>query len=105
MNEIGALTGCRVLVLLIGERPGLQTHRSLSAYLAFRPKPGDTDAQRNLVCNIHAYGVPPQSAVRRVMGLARTMAALELSGTGVKEEPFRSLPDSPTQHSAGVLGR
>ena len=51
-----------VVVLLFGERPGLATAESLSAYLAFHP-PGHTDA-RNLISNIHARGVPPQAAAR-----------------------------------------
>ena len=61
LNELGPLIEPRVAILLIGERPGLATAVSLSAYLAFRPRPGDTDAQRNLVSNIHAAACRPRS--------------------------------------------
>jgi len=86
MNDVGALLEPRVLVLLIGERPGLRTAQSLSAYLAYRPRPGHTDAERNLVCNIHAGGVHAGDAVARVVALAERMRAARTSGVAVKEE-------------------
>ena len=52
----------KVAVLLIGERPGLATAESLSAYMAYRPKAADTDANRNLISNIHARGVSTEQA-------------------------------------------
>jgi ethanolamine ammonia-lyase small subunit len=73
-------------VLLIGERPGLATVESLSAYLAYRPRPGDTDARRNLISNIHARGVPPQAAAPRILALADKMRQAQTSGVAVKEE-------------------
>ncbi|HEV3122476.1 MAG TPA: ethanolamine ammonia-lyase subunit EutC [Isosphaeraceae bacterium] len=85
LNEIGALLDPTVAVLLIGERPGLATAESLSAYLAFRPRPGNTDAVRNLISNIHARGVPPADAAPRILDLAGQMIQLQKSGTSVKE--------------------
>ena len=49
LNEIGELLKPQAAVLLIGERPGLATATSLSAYMAFRPTRGQTDADRNLI--------------------------------------------------------
>ncbi len=86
MNDVGELLGPGVVVLLIGERPGLATADSLSAYLAHRPRPGDTDARRNLVSNIHARGVGPDEVARRVAALAAQMFRLGCSGVAVKEE-------------------
>lgn len=86
LNDIGELLDPAVVVLLIGERPGLATAESLSAYLAYRPRPGHTDAQRNLISNIHARGVLPESAARRVLSLAEKMRRLETSGVNVKED-------------------
>ena len=48
MNDVGDILSPAVVVLLIGERPGLATAESLSAYMAFRPRSGHTDANRNL---------------------------------------------------------
>ena len=75
-----------VVVLLIGERPGLATSESLSAYLAYRPRPGDTDARRNLISNIHARGVSHAEAARRILSLVEQMLHKRASGVGVKEE-------------------
>jgi ethanolamine ammonia-lyase small subunit len=86
LNDVGELLDPTVVVLLIGERPGLATAESLSAYLAYRPRPGHTDAQRNLVSNIHARGVPPEQAVERILGLAEKMRRIQTSGVAVKEE-------------------
>jgi ethanolamine ammonia-lyase small subunit len=85
MNDIGDLLSPRVLVLLIGERPGLATAESLSAYLGYRPRFGHTDADRNLISNIHARGVQVEEAADRIVNLAAQMLALKLSGTVVKE--------------------
>jgi ethanolamine ammonia-lyase small subunit len=86
LNDVGELLDPAVVVLLIGERPGLATAESLSAYLAYRPRPGHTDAQRNLISNIHARGVGPAEAARRVLALAGQMMQARASGVGVKED-------------------
>jgi ethanolamine ammonia-lyase small subunit len=86
LNDIGELLDPTIVVLLIGERPGLATAESLSAYMAFRPRAGHTDAQRNLISNIHARGVSPEAAARRIVALADKMRSLRSSGVAVKEE-------------------
>jgi ethanolamine ammonia-lyase small subunit len=96
LNDVGELLEPCVVVLLIGERPGLATAESLSAYMAHRPRLGDSDAKRNLISNIHARGVPVEEAVPRILALAERMRVLGISGVGVKEE----LPETV----AGVLG-
>lgn len=85
LNDLGELLDPAVVVLLIGERPGLATAESLSAYLAYRPRPGHTDAQRNLISNIHARGVDPASAAERILALVDQMRAAETSGVAIKE--------------------
>jgi ethanolamine ammonia-lyase small subunit len=85
MNDVGELLAPAVVVLLIGERPGLATAESLSAYLAYRPRPGHTDADRNLVSNIHPRGVPAAEAARRIADLAALVRRAGRSGFSVKE--------------------
>jgi ethanolamine ammonia-lyase small subunit len=86
LNEIGVLLAPRVAVLLIGERPGLATSESLSAYLAYRPDKKQTDANRNLISNIHSDGVQPHDAARRIINLAATMMTTASSGYQLREE-------------------
>jgi ethanolamine ammonia-lyase small subunit len=92
LNEIGELLGPRVAVLLIGERPGLATAESLSAYMAYRPKAADTDANRNLISNIHARGVSTEQASQRILNLAASMMKTHKSGCELREELPACLP-------------
>ena len=85
MNAIGDLLSPRVIVLLIGERPGLATAESLSAYMAYSPRSGQTDADRNLISNIHPRGVTIQDAANRITTLAAQMLHHHRSGTTLKE--------------------
>ena len=89
LNEIGELLKPQVAVLLIGERPGLATATSLSAYMAFRPTRGQTDSDRNLISNIHARGVGPDEAAERILQLAAQMMHAKASGCGLREETRR----------------
>ncbi len=86
LNEIGELLNPRVAVLLIGERPGLATAESLSAYMAYRPRAGHSDANRNLISNIHARGLGPKEAAARILNLAAQMMKSDSSGYMLREE-------------------
>jgi ethanolamine ammonia-lyase small subunit len=81
LNEIGELLSPTVTVLLIGERPGLASAESLSAYMAYKPRKSHTDADRNLVSNIHARGISPTDAASRILNLAARMMNVQTSGT------------------------
>ena len=86
LNDVGDLLQPRVALLLIGERPGLATAESLSAYMGFRPRVGHTDADRNLISNIHRRGIAPGDAATRILNLAEKMMVLMTSGVAVREE-------------------
>ena len=86
LNDIGQTLFPTVAVLLIGERPGLATAESLSAYMAYRPQTGHDDSRRNLISNIHARGIPPDQAASRIAHLAARMIQLQTSGVTLKEE-------------------
>jgi len=86
LNEIGELLDPRVAILLIGERPGLAAADSLSAYMAYRPRGNHSDANRNLVSNIHARGVSSQGASVRILNLAAKMMEAGVSGCELREE-------------------
>lgn len=61
-DEVAALVDCDLVISLIGERPGLATSKSISAYLIYRPDEGSVEADRTVFSNIHDGGVPPVEA-------------------------------------------
>jgi ethanolamine ammonia-lyase small subunit len=102
LNDVGEGLDPTVVVLLIGERPGLATAESLSAYLAYRPRIGHNDAHRNLISNIHPRGVPAEAAAGRILRLAETLRRAGASGVGVKEpSDGAALPDGLDARPSG----
>jgi ethanolamine ammonia-lyase small subunit len=97
LNEIGELLAPKVAVLLIGERPGLATAESLSAYMAYQPGKTHTDANRNLISNIHSRGLDSQTAADRILNLAARMMAQRISGFNVREQLPRALSEPEIQ--------
>jgi ethanolamine ammonia-lyase small subunit len=80
LNELGELLNPTVAVLLIGERPGLATAESLSAYMAYRPRAGHNDANRNVISNVHSRGLSAAQAADRILTLATLMRKTSASG-------------------------
>lgn len=99
LNHLGDLRRPEIAVLLIGERPGLATPTSMSAYLAHRPRSGCTDADRNCISNIHREGVSNGDAVVRIVALVEAMRRAGASGVDVKE------PDALGREGIGPIER
>jgi ethanolamine ammonia-lyase small subunit len=98
-DEIGAILGAQMIVMLIGERPGLSAPDSLGAYLTFAPKVGRSDAERNCVSNIHGAGLGYEEAAFRIAWLVREGLARGITGLALKDEsggqaPRRAIPNS-----------
>ncbi len=85
LNDIGDLIKPDVVILLIGERPGLGRAESMSAYMAYKPKNGDSDADRDVVCNIFENGgTNPLEAGAFVVQIAQKMRQHQASGVKLK---------------------
>lgn len=85
MNDIGDLLQPDVVVLLIGERTGLGRAELISAYMAYKPKSGDTDADRNVVSNIFEKGgMNPSEASTLIVQIAQDMRKYGASGIRLK---------------------
>jgi ethanolamine ammonia-lyase small subunit len=91
-DEIGAIIGARMVLMLIGERPGLSAPDSLGAYLTFAPRPGLTDAERNCVSNIHKAGLSYDEAALKIAWLVREGLARQVTGVALKDESADRAP-------------
>ena len=85
-DAVGDITGCEVVCVLVGERPGLVTDKSMSAYITYRPHTGVLESARTVVSNIHAQGTPAVEAGAHIAGLLETILRKQVSGVGLHLE-------------------
>ncbi len=85
-DAIGDVTGCELVCMLVGERPGLVTDKSMSAYITYHPRTGVSESARTVVSNIHAQGTPAVEAGAHIAGLIETILKKKVSGVGLHVE-------------------
>jgi len=85
-DAIGDITGCELVCMLVGERPGLVTDKSMSAYITYRPRTGVSESSRTVVSNIHAQGTPAVEAGAHISSLLETILQKKVSGVGLHLE-------------------
>ena len=79
-DQIGELLDPKVVILLIGERPGLGQSESLSCYMVYKPTRATVEADRTCISNIHRQGTPPVEAAAVIVELAARMIQEQASG-------------------------
>ncbi len=85
-DAVGDVTGCELVCVLVGERPGLVTDKSMSAYLTYKPHTGVSESARTVVSNIHAQGTPAVEAGAHIAELIDTILKRKVSGVGLHLE-------------------
>ena len=85
-DAVGDITGCELVCVLVGERPGLVTDKSMSAYITYQPRTGVSESSRTVVSNIHAQGTPAVEAGAYIAELIETILKKKVSGVGLHLE-------------------
>lgn len=88
-DAVGDITGCELVCVLVGERPGLVTDKSLSAYITYKPHTGVPEAARTVISNIHAQGTPAVEAGAHIAELIEKILKKKVSGVGLYLEEKR----------------
>lgn len=84
-DHIAELTGAKVTCVLLGERPGLATAESMSAYVTYNARIGIPESSRNVVSNIHRNGLPPVEAGAFVADLIKEIYTARKSGVELRK--------------------
>ncbi|MDD5887427.1 MAG: ethanolamine ammonia-lyase subunit EutC [Oscillospiraceae bacterium] len=72
-RTIGPLLDAKLTCVLLGERPGLITSESMSAYMALNARPDMSESDYKVVSNISRVGMPPVEAAAYIAELMTGM--------------------------------
>ena len=82
-DAVGDVTGCELVCMLVGERPGLVTDKSMSIYITYQPHTGVSESSRTVISNIHAQGTPAVEAGAYIAELIEKILTRKVSGVGL----------------------
>jgi ethanolamine ammonia-lyase small subunit len=101
-DDIGEALQARMVVVLVGERPGLTSPDSLGIYFTYQPRTGRMDSERNCISNVRPEGLPIDAAADKLSHMLRQSLTLQLSGVGLKDdsEAPEALKESATEEVA-----
>ena len=83
-DAVGDITGCEVVCVLVGERPGLVTNESMSAYITYKPHKGIAESTRTVVSNIHSQGTTAEEAGQKIAQIIEKILVHKCSGVALQ---------------------
>ena len=95
-DEVADLLNAKLVIMLIGERPGLSSPDSLGIYITHAPFKGRSDAERNCISNVRPAGLSYAAAAFKLAWLVRQALDRGLTGVDLKDESDRALPKPGT---------
>ncbi|RZI62558.1 MAG: ethanolamine ammonia-lyase subunit EutC [Rubrivivax sp.] len=103
-DPIGHALGAKLVVVLIGERPGLSSPDSMGIYVTWAPRPGRVDAERNCISNVRPEGLEPEAAAARLAWLLNEARARQVTGVALKDESAGAAPAVETRETFRLDG-
>jgi ethanolamine ammonia-lyase small subunit len=88
-DHVASIVNCDLILSLIGERPGLATAESLSAYMVYRPNESTVEADRTVISNIHKGGLSPIEAGAYLSDLLAEMLEMKCSGVQFSQKRYK----------------
>jgi ethanolamine ammonia-lyase small subunit len=79
-DHVASIVNCDLVISLIGERPGLATSKSVSAYFIYKPSKDSVEADRTVISNIHEGGIHPLEAGAYLSDIIADMLNKKASG-------------------------
>jgi ethanolamine ammonia-lyase small subunit len=85
-DQVGELLKAKLVVVMIGERPGLSSPDSMGLYITWNPTIGLTDERRNCISNIHQAGMSYAQAANKLGYLLKEASERQLTGVALKDD-------------------
>lgn len=102
-DDIAHALQASMVLMIIGERPGLSSPDSVGLYFTWQPLPGCDDAKRNCISNVRPKGLDIKSAAKRCHYLMQEAYTKRLSGVALKDRSDDALLTASTQSDIFLL--
>ncbi len=94
-DSVSELFHAKMVILLVGERPGLKSPDSMGIYMTYNPFYGITEDKRNCISNVREHGLSYPMASFKLLYLLEESFKRRISGVNLKDEqPLDSLGDA-----------